>query len=204
MTFWNKFWIDWNFCTYSFMKRNIKLGRQRLLTMTKIIWGSKIYGVGSALEEKYFGMQKWDILECRIWGRGASPDSTLTLFVTELLCHYAMCKESSYPKNEYNLFYQELDAAYYFIQQFCRKYQYFLRKQWKTVLGHNWLFRKRRRLVPKLTWLFLLQMRYRIIHCFSSFFKKKKAVFSEKMAKNCFWGPSLFWRDGGVWRRKWI
>ncbi len=30
------------------------------------------------------------------------------------------------------------------------------------------------------------------------------AVFFEKKAKNRFWSPSLFWREGGDWRRKWI
>ncbi len=38
------------------------------------------------------------------------------------------CQMSSYTKNEYNLFYQKLDAEYFFIQQFFRKKQYFLRK----------------------------------------------------------------------------
>ncbi len=37
-------------------------------------------------------------------------------------------------KNEYNLFYQKLDAEYLFIRQFFRKKQYFPRKPGKTFL----------------------------------------------------------------------
>ncbi len=136
MTFWNKFWIDWNFCTYSFTKRSIKLRRLKLLTidyfLTKIIWKSKIYGAGSASEEKYFVTQNWDILECRIRGRGASLASTLTLFVTELLCHYAMCKESSCTKNEYNLFLSGIRCSILFHSTILSKITVFSEKTVKN------------------------------------------------------------------------
>ncbi len=33
---------------------------------------------------------------------------------------------------------------------------------------------------------------------------QKKLYFLRKWQKNRFWGPSLFWREGDVWRRKWI
>ncbi len=43
-----------------------------------------------------------------------SKGSTLTLFATRLLGHCATCQESPYTKNEYNLFYQKLDADFFF------------------------------------------------------------------------------------------
>ncbi len=65
---------------------------------------------------------------------GCSPPSTITLLETQPLGHRAICKASSYTKNEYNLFYQKLDAEYFFIQQIFWKKQYFPRKTQKTVL----------------------------------------------------------------------
>ncbi len=44
-------------------------------------------------------------------------------------------KGSSYGKNEYNLFYRKLDGKNFYIKQFFRKKQYFLRKLQKTVVG---------------------------------------------------------------------
>ncbi len=66
--------------------------------------------------------------------KGRGPFN-LTLFATRPLGHCATCQGSSYTKNEYNLFYQKLDAEYFFIQQFFQKKQYFQRKLRKTVLG---------------------------------------------------------------------
>ncbi len=43
-------------------------------------------------------------------------------------------KESSYAKNEYDLFYHKLDAKYFNAEQLFRKTQHFLRKLQKTVL----------------------------------------------------------------------
>ncbi len=59
----------------------------------------------------------------------------LSFFATQSLGHCAICQGSSYTKNEYNLFYQKLDAEYFFIRQFFWKKQYLLRKLWKTVLA---------------------------------------------------------------------
>ncbi len=39
------------------------------------------------------------------------------------------------PKNEYNLFYQKLDAKNFYIKQFFQKKQCFLRKLQKIILG---------------------------------------------------------------------
>ncbi len=44
-------------------------------------------------------------------------------------------KGSTYAKKEYNLFYRKLDAKNFYIEQFFRKKQCFLRKLQKSVLG---------------------------------------------------------------------
>ncbi len=80
-------------------------------------------------------------LWCRKCVRRAIFRVTLTIFKTRPLGHCAICKGSSYIKNEHNLFHQKLDAEYFFIQQLFRKKQYFPRKPWKTVLGaHSTIF----------------------------------------------------------------
>ncbi len=91
----------------------------------------KISGAGSASEEIFWNVSKGL--------RGLCAPSTLTLFATRPLGHCVTCKGSSYTKNEYNFFYQKLDAEYFFIQQFFRKKQYFLKNPWKTALGDNFL-----------------------------------------------------------------
>ncbi len=129
---------------------------------------------------------------------------TPTLFPTQLLGHCAICKGPSYTKNKYNLFYQKLDAEYFFIQQFFRKKQYFPIKlkicfggTFNNFLGKGGVLRQ------KLTQLLSSQMRYWIFYYLTVFFFKE-AVFSEKTAKNRFWAPSLFWREWGARRWKWI
>ncbi len=107
---------------------------------------------------------------------GVEPASTLNLFATRPLGHCATCQGSSHTKNEYNLFYEKLDAEYFLIQQFFRKKQYFLRKLRKTVLGRIWqFFRERRRLVPKINITFFYhkwEMRYWIFYYLTVFFEK--------------------------------
>ncbi len=78
-------------------------------------------------------------------------------FVTRPRIHCVACKRSSYTKNECNLFYQKLDAEYFFIRQFFRKTHYFLRKPWKTVFEEHTrrFFRERKSLAPKININFL-------------------------------------------------
>ncbi len=73
----------------------------------------------------------------------------------------------------------------------------FSEKTVKTVLGHIWrFFRERRRLAPKSNNFFYHKLGLEVF--------SKKAVFSKKTAKNRFRGSSLFSREGGIRRRKWI
>ncbi len=61
---------------------------------------------------------------------------------------------------------------------------------------------KKGRLALKINVTFLSQMRCWIFYYLAVY--PKKAVFFEKTAKNRYWGPSLFWREGDVWRGKLI
>ncbi len=144
--------------------------------------------------------QMSDILECRSkGGRG------LLCLQQGPLCHCATCNGSSYTKNEYNFFYQKLDAEIFLFDIFFEKNSLFREGCEKLFCGYIWqFFREKGRLAPKINVTFFLsKIRYRIFYYLASF--SKKAVFSEKMAKNHFWwGPSMFWREGSVWRRKWI
>ncbi len=106
---------------------------------------------------------------------------------------------SSYTKNEYNLFYQKLDAEYYFIRQFFPKSSIFRKKQWKTALGHIWrLFREGRRLAPKINMAFYIINEVLYILIFSSF-SKKNLYFLRKRQKTVSGALS---KRRGVWRRK--
>ncbi len=120
--------------------------------------------------------------------------STLTLFATRPLGHCATCKGSSYNKNEYNLFYSTI---------FSKKASIFWENRGKLFWEHIWqFFRERSCLAPKINITFFITIKVLSILLFCNFFKK--AIFSEKMAKNRFRSPSLFWREGAVWRQKWI
>ncbi len=146
--------------------------------------------------------QKSDISERRSKGwRGGFAPSTLTLFATRPLGHCTTCKGSSYTKNGYNLFHQKVEAEYFaFNNFFLKKASIFWENCEKLFWEHNWqFFREMRRLAPKINITFFTKNKVLNI-LFSSFFKP--AVFSEKTTKNRFWGASLFWREGGVWRRK--
>ncbi len=66
--------------------------------------------------------------------------ATLTLFGTLPLDHCAICKRSSYTKNEYNFFNQKLDAEYFSIQQFFQKKQHFPRKLKNSFVAHFTMF----------------------------------------------------------------
>ncbi len=48
----------------------------------------------------------------------------------------AMCKQSSYTKNEYNLFYQKLDAEYFLFKNFFEKNSIFWENPEKLFCGH--------------------------------------------------------------------
>ncbi len=56
-------------------------------------------------------------------------------FATRPLGHCATCNGSSYTKNEYNLFYQKLDAEYCFILQFFRKKSSIFRENSENIFG---------------------------------------------------------------------
>ncbi len=90
----------------------------------------------------------------------------------------------------------------FLFNNFCEK------SNFSEKLAKNWFlediwrfFREKRRFAQKIKITFLSQIRYGIFYYLAAF--SKKAVFSEKMAKNRFRGPNLFWRKGGIWRRKW-
>ncbi len=105
-----------------------------------------------------------------------------TLFTTRPLDHCATGKGSFYTKNEHNLFYQKLEAKYFFIQQFFRKKQVFAGKNCEKLFwGHIWqFFRERRHLVPKISITFFTTIKL------SSFLKK--GCISWKNGKKPFLG----------------
>ncbi len=57
-------------------------------------------------------------------------------FTTRPLGHCATCKESSYTKNEYNLFYQKLDAEYFLFNNFLEKNSIFWENHEKVFWKH--------------------------------------------------------------------
>ncbi len=111
----------------------------------------------------------------------ASSPSTFTLFATRPLGH---CET-----NEYNLFYQKLDAEHFFIRHYFSKIAVFseknsekpLRGAFDNFLGKRCVFH------PKINITFLLQMRYRVFY-YSPIFSKKD-LFSEKTLENPSLGP---------------
>ncbi len=72
-----------------------------------------VYDVKKSLAQEYCVRREifWNI-KIRV-ERGFAP-LTLTYFATWALVHCATCQESSYTKNEYNLFYQKLDGSIFF------------------------------------------------------------------------------------------
>ncbi len=86
-------------------------------------------------------------------------------------------------------FYQKLDAEYFLFNNFFEKSSIFGENREKLFRGHIWqLFRKRRRLAPKINITFLSQMRYWIFYYLAVFSKKKSCIFWEN-GKKQFLGP---------------
>ncbi len=115
----------------------------------------------------------------------------VTSFATWPLDHCATCKVSSYSKNEYKLFYQKLDAEYFFMLQFFLKSNIFRENCKELFWRHIWqFFRRRKRLAPKINVLnfFLSQMSYWIFYYSAVFLKKKTVIFWEN-SKKLFLGP---------------
>ncbi len=123
------------------------------------------------------------------WG-GRKP--ILCFWHRPTLGHCTTCNGPSYIKNEYNIFYRKLDAEHFF-----RKKKYFRKKPWKSVWGHIWqFFRGRRSPATKIKVTFYHKLgTYWIFYYLAVFFKK--AVFSEKRAKNNFKGQSPFGKGRG-------
>ncbi len=63
------------------------------------------------------------------------PFNPYSVCNTGPLGHCATCQRSSYTKNEYNLFYQKLDAEYIFMQQFFSTKAVFSEKTAKNCFG---------------------------------------------------------------------
>ncbi len=89
----------------------------------------------------------------------------------------------------YKSFLSQISWPIFFIRQFFRKKQYFPRNPWKTVFVSTFddCLRKGDVLSPKLTWLFLSQMKYRIFYCLAVF-SKHDCIYREN-GKNPFRGP---------------
>ncbi len=106
-----------------------------------------------------------------------------------LVCNMAArslrdCQRSSYTKNEYNLFYQKLDAESFFIRPFFRKKAIFPEKTMKNCFGNAFeFFRERRCLAPKINITFFIINEVLNILLFNSFSKKKKLIFWENGKK---------------------
>ncbi len=111
-----------------------------------------------------------------------------TQFCGKLKIYFSDISNIFLERITYNLFYQKLDAKYFFIQQFFgKKNHYFLRKTMKNCFEGTF--------DDKINVSFLSQIRYSIFYHLAVF--SKKAVFSEKTAKNSFWGPKSLLKGRG-------
>ncbi len=132
-----------------------------------------------------------------------SAPSTLTLFATRPLGHYATCKGSSYTKNVYNFFGHRTPKMYItFLSEircwiflystvFSKKISIFWENCEKMFWGHIWrFFRERRRLAPKINITFYHKWGTEYFYYLLGF--SKKAVFSEKIAKTVSEGQVFF------------
>ncbi len=102
------------------------------------------------------------------------------------------------PKMNIAFFIRNLMLNIFLFNNFFEKSCIFRENRKKLFWGRIWLFfRERRRLTPKINITFFITNEALNILLFINFFQKC-------IAENRFWGPSLFWRKGGVWRREWI
>ncbi len=133
------------FCLkYSYISRNMTFHRK---IKRSLLLGIKFPSIGVQVEKSLTQevRQKNDISERRSkW----SPPSILSLFTTLPLCQCATCKGSSYTKNKYNLFYQKLDAEYFF-NSFLKN-AVFSEKTVKNCFGaHLTIFKRKEASCPK-------------------------------------------------------
>ncbi len=108
---------------------------------------------------------------------------------------YNRPKESSYTKNEYNLFHQKLDTEYFLLDNFFEKSSIFRENSEKLFWGHIWrLFRERRRLASKINITFSItnavQNTVSNIFLFNNFFEKSN-IFGEN-GKKFFGDMAIF------------
>ncbi len=140
---------------------------------------------------------------CDRWCKCVQDPSILTLR------HDTVAEVTVWPvsghntNNEYNLFYQKLDAEYVLFNNFFENSRIFWENNEKLFWRHIWrFFRERRCLVPKINITFFIANWVLNILLFSILFKKS-CIFWED-GKKLFLGAQVSLEGNGVGLRKWI